>query len=143
MLINFLFHLALLVAAVSPLVLPSQDPFYSSPSNVSDYKPGHVISARSVPYSIPSPGNFTIRFKNATQYLYRTTDSLGEPVAAVTTLLVPIQANPAQLLSFQLAYDSPDVDCSPSYTLFSGGSDISGTEHAFVSTSHDFKITLF
>ena len=133
MLVNLLFFLALQIVQSLALILPSQDSFYSTPHNVSDYKSGQVIHVRNVRDPVPSPGNFTTRFKSANQYLYRTTDSLGKPVAAVTTLLVPFQANATQLLSYQFAYDSSDIDCSPSYTLFSGGTDISGTEHAFAS----------
>jgi hypothetical protein len=54
--------------------------------------------------------------------LYRTTDSHYRPTWAVTTLFVPASAyifnSNDQLLSYQIPYDSADVDASPSYALY-------------------------
>jgi hypothetical protein len=66
--------------------------------------------------------------------LYRTTDSHFKPTWAVTTLFVPELGpdSPAQqnfeqnaLLSYQVPYDSPDVDASPSYSMYSASNDSS------------------
>lgn len=104
------------------LVPPSQDPFYQQPDNISSYEPGAVIRSRQVSNSlepfIPLPVNVSIQ--SVHQYLYRTTDSLGDAVAAATTILVPYNADPSKLLSYQIAYDSANPDCSPSYTLRNG-----------------------
>ncbi|KAL1617911.1 hypothetical protein SLS56_010751 [Neofusicoccum ribis] len=104
------------------LVPPSQDPFYQQPDNISSYEPGAVIRSRQVSNSlepfIPLPANVSIQ--SVHQYLYRTTDSLGDAVAAATTILVPYNADPSKLLSYQIAYDSANPDCSPSYTLRNG-----------------------
>jgi hypothetical protein len=71
--------------------------------------------------------------------LYRTTDSQYQPAWAVTTLFVPLsQPNTTSiasnstspggaLLSYQIPYDSADVNSSPSYALYAGGQpDIAG-----------------
>ncbi|QSS58979.1 hypothetical protein I7I51_08410, partial [Histoplasma capsulatum] len=55
-------------------------------------------------------------------YLFRTTDSLGNAVAAVTTLIVPHNSDSSKLLVYQAAYDAANGDCSPSYTLRPGSS---------------------
>lgn len=98
---------------------PSQDPFYQQPDNISSYAPGAVIRSRQVSNQLqpflPLPVDVSVQ--EVHQYMYRTTDSLGDAVAAVTTILVPYNANPNKLLSYQTAYDSANPDCSPSYTL--------------------------
>ena len=106
------------------------DPFYTSPTNYQLAAPGAVLRVRE------APGNLTSVIGNcsaAYNILYRTTDSHYQPTWAVTTLLVPLsQPNTTSiasnstspggaLLSYQIAYDSADVDASPSYTLYSGG----------------------
>ena len=61
---------------------------------------------------------------DAYQLMYRTTDTTGQPVAAVTTVLVPTSppAGPRRLASYQMYYDSLTLNCAPSYTL-QGGND--------------------
>ncbi|KAB8234183.1 uncharacterized protein BDW43DRAFT_310539 [Aspergillus alliaceus] len=39
---------------------------------------------------------------------------------SVTTIIVPQGANTSRILSYQIAYDSPDINCSPSYGLQKG-----------------------
>lgn len=56
--------------------------------------------------------------------LYRTTDSQYKPTWAVTTLLIPnnTQYNSSdKLLSYQIPYDSADLNASPSYSMYAGG----------------------
>ncbi len=52
--------------------------------------------------------------------LYATTDSQYKPSWAVTTFYVPSKPNGTALLSYQVPYDSADLDDSPSYSVYSG-----------------------
>lgn len=118
---------------------PSQDPFYTSPANVSKLHPGQVFRSRPIPKLEDSP--VPISDGGGYQYVYRTTDSLGHPVAAVTTVLVPQNVSfPAKLLSYQVAYDSANIDCSPSYTL-RAQANTSGTDRAFVRRSQPMPMS--
>ncbi|KAF4448729.1 Lipase 4 [Fusarium albosuccineum] len=113
-------------ASAGPLP-PSLDPWYSAPAGFEDTAPGTVLRLR------PAPGNLTKVIGNCSasyHVLYRTTDSQYRPTWAVTTLLVPeLGSNStaatvfdqSALLSYQVPYDSADVDASPSYTIY--GSD--------------------
>ena len=109
---------------------PSIDPFYTGPTNYQLAAPGALLRVRE------APGNLTSVIQNcsaAYNILYRTTDSHYQPTWAVTTLFVPLsQPNTTSiasnstspggaLLSYQIPYDSADVNSSPSYALYSGG----------------------
>ncbi|TVY18285.1 Lipase A [Lachnellula arida] len=96
---------------------PDLDPFYSAPANLNASSPGDILRYRPVPYPIAA---FTTTIANLTaafQIQYRTTDSTGDPEAAVTTLLIPHNAHPAKLLSYQMAEDSAYQSCAPSFAL--------------------------
>jgi hypothetical protein len=64
--------------------------------------------------------------------MYRTTDSLGNPEAAVTTVIVPYNPDTTKLLSYQIAEDGSWLNCAPSYGLQEGSNfldaDTSGIE---------------
>ncbi|KAJ2992463.1 hypothetical protein NUW58_g2160 [Xylaria curta] len=104
---------------------PSQDPWYSAPAGYENTEPGTVLRVR------PAPGNLTDIIGNSSaiyNVLYRTTNSQYKPAWAVTTMLVPELGpdstaarifNQAALLSYQVPYDSVNVDASPSYSLYS------------------------
>lgn len=102
------------------LTPPSKDPFYDQPVNIGAYAPGEMIRSRQISNRmatwIPLPER-SMNVKEAYQYLYRTTNSVGDPVASVATLLIPHNSDPSKLLAYQTAYDSANNDCSPSYTL--------------------------
>lgn len=105
---------------------PSKDPFYTAPPNFESTPPGTILRIRSAPGNITSVVTST---SAAYHLLYRTTDTRYRPSWAVTTLLVPKKPledrqaaeNTTQgqsaLLSYQIAYNSADVDSSPSYQL--------------------------
>lgn len=104
---------------------PKQDPWYSAPENFESAKPGQILRKR------VAPGNLTQITGNcsaAHNILYRTTDSLGKPTWAVTTLFIPQRRSPCSiqpksagaLLSYQTAYDSANLNDSPSYALYNG-----------------------
>ncbi|MBL1079612.1 lipase [Nocardia sp. 2] len=102
-------------------VPPEFDDFYKpSAGVVAAAEPGQILRSRAV-----SPALFGFLHLNidAWQLLYRTTDSHGEPVATVTTVLVPRGPAPEsgrKLLSYQIAEDSLPQYCAPSYVLQSG-----------------------
>ncbi|MBL1076822.1 triacylglycerol lipase [Nocardia sp. 2] len=107
------------IEAVRVVPLPPElDPgFYNPPAEVvAATAPGAVIKARQV-----NVANFGIIPLNvdAWQVSYRSNDSRDEPIAAVATLIKPrgTAANPRKLLSVQIAEDSTQGYCSPSYAL--------------------------
>ncbi|PYH91835.1 LIP-domain-containing protein [Aspergillus ellipticus CBS 707.79] len=105
-----------LATALTP---PSADPFYLEPANITAYAPGEAIRTRQVPpylqpYVAAGP---PISVRGVHQYLYRTTDTHGNAIAAAATLLIPHNADPTKLLAYETFYDANSEDCSPSYTL--------------------------
>ncbi|KAF9889374.1 hypothetical protein FE257_007484 [Aspergillus nanangensis] len=111
--------LAIAAIVTADPLLPSQDAWYDQPEDIASYAPGDLIRFRQIPadlqpfFSIP----VEVTTKAAYQYLFRTTDSLGDPVAAVVTLLEPHNSDPTKLVGYQAPYDSASLDCSPSYTV--------------------------
>lgn len=103
----------------SVVLLPSEDPFYSAPHGYETKIPGSVLRIRH------APGNLTELVSNASaayNIVYRTTDSQYRPSWAVTTVFVPLNprhSKNSSLLSYQIAYDSHDIDASPSYAMYS------------------------
>lgn len=105
-----------------PPAPPYSDPgFYQpDPARVAAAQPGEILSARQV-----NLANFWLvpLNVNAWQLSFRSNNSRGEPIAAVTTVIVPHRAAPTgerALLSFQMAEDSLSQNCAPSYTLQMG-----------------------
>ncbi|GMF71771.1 lipase [Aspergillus flavus] len=94
---------------------PSQDPFYTPDEDWEASEPGTILKTRSV--TIGSIIKLPTPLQSAHQLLYRTTNAQNQPSYAVTTVLIPINAQFDRLLSYQVAYDSPNLDCSPSYTI--------------------------
>jgi hypothetical protein len=99
---------------------PSQDPFYTAPVGYEDNEPGTILRIRL------APGNLSTITGNCStihNIVYRTTDSRYEPSWAVTTLFTPSSPSGngggSALLSYQIPYNSADVDASPSYSLYS------------------------
>lgn len=131
----FLFFSATFAASILP---PSQDPWYEQPSNISDYAAGEMIRSRSVspqlePFAALSAN---VSVKAVYQYLFRTTDGLGDAVASAVTLLEPFDSDPSKLVGYQAFYDSANVDCSPSYTLQVGNDDL-GSMSSGMNVSED------
>ncbi|GES59605.1 LIP-domain-containing protein [Aspergillus terreus] len=114
--------------AAAALVPPSQDPWYRQPANISAYAPGELIRARQVAPELETyvPLGTSMDVEMMHQYLYRTTDSVGAPVAAAATLIVPRNADPTKLLAYETFYDANNPDCSPSYTLRHGSATAGG-----------------
>lgn len=125
------FGLALSVCSVlaqSP-TLPSNDSFYLEPANISSYSLGQIVRGRKVNSTISGFLPLTTADVGAAyQYMYRSNDSLGKPVADVMTYLVPKKSDNTSLLGYSIAYDTADNDCSPSYGLLSGANTNIGGE---------------
>ncbi|MFI1912689.1 lipase family protein [Nocardia sp. NPDC020380] len=105
-----------------PPAPPYLDPaFYQpDPARVAAAQPGEILSARQV--NLANLWLLPLN-SNAWQLSFRSTNTRGEPIAAVATVIVPHRAAPTgqrALLSFQMAEDSLSVNCAPSYALQMG-----------------------
>lgn len=100
---------------------PELDEFYHPAAGVvAAAEPGQVLRARTI-----SPAYFGVAQLNidAWQLLYRTTNTFGDAISTVTTVLKPRGQAPAdgrKLLSYQIAEDSAAQYCAPSYVVQSG-----------------------
>lgn len=103
-------------APLATPIPPKQDPWYTPTSGWESASPGQVLRVRIAQGQL---GLTVDGLGAAYNILYRTTDSNSEPSWAVTTLLIPTGVNTASpsLLSYQVPYDSADLDAGPSYTL--------------------------
>ncbi|KAH7309334.1 secretory lipase-domain-containing protein [Rhexocercosporidium sp. MPI-PUGE-AT-0058] len=119
-----LLHLSIALAVpvshnLSPRAAPLQptdDPFYTPPAGLADMAPGSILRSRSIG-QLSFQGAVPFTAKASYQLMYRTTDSLGNASATVTTIIVPENANTSRLLSYQFAEDAAFLNCAPSYTL--------------------------
>jgi hypothetical protein len=120
-------------ASASALTPPAQDPFYSPPGNLARLAPGTILRARQVTVS----GSAQSQTAAAYQLMFRTTSATGQPIAAVTTVLVPPSPahGPRVLATYEPAYDSLTLNCAPSYTLQGGnggGGSFATLEEGFI-----------
>ncbi len=100
--------------------LPSADPFHRPPKAFAAKPPGTILRSRKI--DIAFFGKVPQQV-SAWQLLYRSCDMHGTPEAAVTTVLLPLDAEPDEdrpLLAFQTAMDAVAERCSPSYALRRG-----------------------
>ncbi|MEV0361036.1 lipase family protein [Nocardia sp. NPDC050697] len=102
-------------AATVPLP-PELDPGFYRPSAeaIAAAAPGEILAARQI-----NPANFGVIPLNvdAWQLSYRSNNSRGEAIPAVTTVLKPRGSTPDKLLSVQIAVDSLAAYCAPSYAV--------------------------
>ena len=108
-------------AAAGPVVYPSpvNDTFYSAPVDLGAYRPGDVLSVR------PAPAPVGFVDTDVVQIRYRSVDSLGNPVAAVTTVLSPHHAVPGRpVLSYQHIINGLGLQCAPSQALYTQDPDL-------------------
>jgi pimeloyl-ACP methyl ester carboxylesterase len=104
-----------------PAPSPDADLFYRQPDAavLATMLPGTVLRYREVSttayFVFPMGGQ-------AWQLMYRSTNTKGQAVANVTTVMVPSNAPPAGrvLLSYQTAYDGLSLRCAPSHELLHG-----------------------
>ncbi|WP_196054482.1 lipase family protein [Nocardia aurantiaca] len=120
--------MTLLAAAVAvpgtraDIPYPDDDPFYSAPINLREFANGAVLKSRPIAVlGLPLP-------VAGWQVQYGTTDSAGEAVADMATVMTPLApwTGPGDrpLLSYQIAEDSLGTRCAPSFAL-RGGRDFS------------------
>ncbi|KAI0161092.1 lipase 1 [Hypoxylon sp. FL1284] len=106
-------------SSVSDRLVPSKDPWYTTPDGFEASTPGTVLRIRT------APGEPTAIYGNAAaayQILYRTTGSRYQPTWAVTSLLIPKKASVFSgqnaLMSLQIPYNTLNIDMGPSYLIF-------------------------
>ncbi|GAB1192506.1 hypothetical protein APSETT444_001698 [Aspergillus pseudonomiae] len=108
---------AQLPARSSAPALPLDDPFYIPPEGFESSAPGTILRHRTPPNPIAALGFAKVNIQAAHQILYRTSDSSGNAIATVSTILIPHNADYSKLLSYQVAEDAADPNCAPSYAL--------------------------
>ncbi|KAK3196195.1 hypothetical protein K4F52_000575 [Lecanicillium sp. MT-2017a] len=111
-----------LEARAKPL-LPSEDPWYQAPENLSAYAPGDVIRSRKPPHVL-AVYNAPIRLAASYQLLYRTNDAFDNPIATATTVMIPHGADFSKFLSYQVEIDAVYDGCFPSYTYQQGAQNV-------------------
>ncbi|WP_181371812.1 lipase family protein [Gordonia paraffinivorans] len=111
------------VAPALPFPVPpaipefDQDFYLPSPATYVDKAPGELIAARRVHLAALSVIPINV---DAWQISFRSTNTRGEPIPAVATVLKPKGAakpGPSKLVSWQSAEDSTALYCAPSYAL--------------------------
>ena len=85
---------ALVPSAASAVTAPASDPFYAQPANIAQYPHGTILREREVTLSGPTQ----VAAAAVYQLMYATTNATGQPVAAVTTVMVPTSPAPGPLL---------------------------------------------
>jgi hypothetical protein len=102
--------------AVSGFPNPLVDPFYSQPANISSYALGAIIAQRS---TVSTFTGATSNLDHSYQLKFRSQNSQNEPIAAITTVLVPktktLTSGVPNLLSFSNFEDAVSLSCSPSW----------------------------
>jgi hypothetical protein len=89
------------------------DPFYAAPADLADMRPGDVIGVRAMP-PLPIFPDTTV-----TVVRFRSTNSQGKPIAAITTVLTPRgHQKDGPLLSYQHIINGLGAECSVSRVLY-------------------------
>lgn len=101
---------------------PLNDTWHNAPPGFEDSSPGTILRSRTPPSTLVAFGIIPLNLKSAHQIQYRTTNSQGEPEAAITAVFVLSIANYSRLVSYQDFEDSAWVNCVPSYALQDGTS---------------------
>lgn len=97
------------------------DPFYAKPAlaELAAVAPGTILRVREIRPKAFFAFDVDAR---AWQLMFRSNDGRGQPVASITTVMVPPNA-PAKgrvLLSYQVAYDALTLKCAPSQSAIRG-----------------------
>jgi len=99
------------------VIRPSQDPFYQAPPGFEHAALGTILRYRTPPSPIAVIGGIALNLQAAYQVQFRTTATIGNPQAAITTILIPHNANYSRLVSYQDFEDSAYLDCATSFAL--------------------------
>ncbi len=114
------------VAPPLPFPLPPAPPYldpafyHPDPARVAQAQPGEILSAREVHVATLWLLPFNV---NAWQVSYRSTNSRGEAIPAVATIMVPHRPPPSaqrSLVSYQPFENSLSQNCAPSYAFQMG-----------------------
>lgn len=92
--------------------IPDPDVFYAAPADIADHAPGDILASRRADaWMYPNTDIWQLK--------YRSTNSAGAPVAAVTTVLMPRgRGEGTPLVSYQAVINALGVKCAPSHGLF-------------------------
>lgn len=92
---------------------PDPDAFYTPPAELGALKPGDVVRTRKIDTGLYVG-------TEGWQVAFRSTNSLGNPVMGITTVLLPVGVKNPPLVSYQALINSLGTQCSPSRSLFNG-----------------------
>lgn len=92
---------------------PDPDPFYTAPAELASLQPGDVVRTRRID-TAPYVGT------EGWQVAFRSTNSQGEPIMGMTTVLLPVGVADPPLVSYQALINSLGTRCNPSRSLFNG-----------------------
>lgn len=107
------------VAAAPAYPVADHDGFYAPPAGLADRANGDVLAVRPMP-PLPFFPNTAVW-----QIEFRSTNSTGGPIAAVTTILAPANRQPdGPLLSYQHIVNALGTRCAPSRALYSDDPDL-------------------
>ncbi|KAM9933186.1 hypothetical protein OXX80_007190 [Metschnikowia pulcherrima] len=120
LLLSFCFLLNLGSAFFARSFRPSKDDFYKDPENIASYKEGEIIKWRDTPRRIRSIFIPNFKVESAWQFMVKSTNTHGEPIGIVGTLIKPKNADPSKLVAYNYFTDSASVDCAPSYSILFG-----------------------
>ncbi|NNH71311.1 lipase [Nocardia uniformis] len=101
-------------ASAQPLYpTPDPDPFFHAPGDLSEKQPGEVVRVRRID-TVPYVGT------EGWQVAFRSTNSGGNAIMAITTVLMPQGVKNPPLVSYQALVNSLGAQCGPSRSLFNG-----------------------
>ncbi|QBM88019.1 Secretory lipase [Metschnikowia aff. pulcherrima] len=120
LLLSFCFLLNLGLALFGRSFQPSKDEFYKDPANIASFKEGEIIKWRDTPRRIRSFFVPSFRAERAWQFMVKSTNTRGEPVGIVGTLIEPKNADTSKLVAYNHFTDAACVDCASSYSLLLG-----------------------
>jgi pimeloyl-ACP methyl ester carboxylesterase len=101
-------------AGANPLYpTPDPDPFFAAPSDTGEFSPGDVVRTRRIDSSLYVG-------TEGWQVAFRSTNSAGNPIMGVTTVLIPIGVKNPPLVSYQALINSIGTRCNPSKSMFNG-----------------------
>ncbi|MFC9997677.1 lipase family protein [Nocardia sp. NPDC127526] len=101
-------------ATANPLYpTPDPDPFYHEPADLAGMQPGQVVRVRRTDTAL-------FMGSDGWQVAFRSTNSAGNPIMGVTTVLMPPGVRNPPLVSYQALINSLGTQCSPSRSLFNG-----------------------
>ncbi|MGV9748576.1 lipase family protein [Nocardia farcinica] len=92
---------------------PDPDPFYTAPADIGSFQPGDVVRTRKIDTG-PYVGT------EGWQVAFRSTNSGGNPIMGITTVLLPAGVHNPPLVSYQALINSLGSRCNPSRSLFNG-----------------------